>query len=502
MHDCLLLQDIFSLVCIQLALGTGYPKRDLAALAQSCRALSETALEQLWYDMDDLRILIRCMPEDLWRNQGSPTVDKGAPIVFQRPIVPTDWPRFQVNAQKIRVFTARTSNGGLDLDIPYYQMLAVASCNRPLLPNLKNLRWLGDYEYAFPFLHLLLNPNLKKFEFFGGESPFAELALTAMATLPTTCPDITDFAIESRSLTKVTTGLAILYAMICGFDKLQRASLSNVNVDIYRHLAAMPSLKSLKLKPDLQSPIPPLETTDSPPFPALESFDITSTVSNCKHAVSKITSGGNLTTLVICFGENGENGARDDWGFLTREIRTTWKHCRLTSIRIGAIGTSDIIYTLDPPLRLEDIESLLSFPSLTELELAPVSGFDLDDASFKRMAQAWPSLTSFSLGEFWVEHRPRATLSCLEAFAQYCPNLQSLTLAVDACIPCRTGPRKVFGESLQYLELGKSPVEDVVMAATYLSDVFPRVTIRTGYEKAWEEVDKFHKAFVYVRDQE
>jgi hypothetical protein len=42
------------------------PRPTLAALARTCRLLSDVALDLLWRHLPDLYILARCLPESLW----------------------------------------------------------------------------------------------------------------------------------------------------------------------------------------------------------------------------------------------------------------------------------------------------------------------------------------------------------------------------------------------------------------------------------------------------
>jgi hypothetical protein len=63
MHCCLLIPEIACLICTQFEDVDA--KKSLAALAQTCLALREPALDALWYELDDLLPLVKCMPHDL-----------------------------------------------------------------------------------------------------------------------------------------------------------------------------------------------------------------------------------------------------------------------------------------------------------------------------------------------------------------------------------------------------------------------------------------------------
>lgn len=84
MHCCLQISEITAQICAELVcrdLGCldtfagrvdhdHYPAT-LAALARTCHALEEPALDALWKTQSSLIPLILCMPEDLWSDARS-----------------------------------------------------------------------------------------------------------------------------------------------------------------------------------------------------------------------------------------------------------------------------------------------------------------------------------------------------------------------------------------------------------------------------------------------
>lgn len=107
------------------------------------------------------------------------------------------------------------------------------------------------------------------------------------------------------------------------------------------------------------------------------------------------------------------------------------------------------------------------------------------------MATAWPHLHQLSLvpQKLADPPKPLATLAGLVAFAQNYLRLRSLRLALD------TNPHHLptyFADmrpglgmrqrKLAKLEVGRSPIEDPVVAAAFLSDLFPKLLeITTGF---------------------
>jgi len=63
MYPCLQIAEIQSEIFIHL-LAEDTPT--LATLARTCKTLTETALDLLWYDQETLAPLIQVLPNDLW----------------------------------------------------------------------------------------------------------------------------------------------------------------------------------------------------------------------------------------------------------------------------------------------------------------------------------------------------------------------------------------------------------------------------------------------------
>jgi hypothetical protein len=60
MHRCLNIEEIVLIIFSLTA------RRDLAALAATCKTFRNPALETLWSELDDFAPLARCLPADMW----------------------------------------------------------------------------------------------------------------------------------------------------------------------------------------------------------------------------------------------------------------------------------------------------------------------------------------------------------------------------------------------------------------------------------------------------
>jgi hypothetical protein len=145
MHRTLQIPEIFASICREIPpLSRGRLHREtsatLAALARTCKAFSGPALNILWRH-PFLVDLLRCMPEDLWKFIGDPTVSaisqitaclllandfgqSSTPIelVLRRPVVLSDWERLLVCTQRVKGFSHHYDDN-LDCPLKFFEVL-------------------------------------------------------------------------------------------------------------------------------------------------------------------------------------------------------------------------------------------------------------------------------------------------------------------------------------------------------------------------------------------
>jgi hypothetical protein len=135
-------------------------------------------------------------------------------------------------------------------------------------------------------------------------------------------------------------------------------------------------------------------------------------------------------------------------------------------------------------------------------------GFDLHDGDIFDLAMSWPRLKSLSLGGNYAPSC--VTLRALYAFAQHCPSLSYLEIALDATVPaglesdgsegrtCQTNLTKIY---FDYSSIASAPP-----VAAFLSATFPKLNEISSayayhveaepeseealYRDRWEEVER------------
>ncbi|KAH9922061.1 uncharacterized protein B0H18DRAFT_526624 [Fomitopsis serialis] len=145
MHRALTIQDFIQLVVNEVARPCPLEERTLLALALTCRAFQEAALDMLWAYQDGLGRLVQCLPEDLWTYSDDPLED----ITLSEPTRATtqqDWQRFDVYARRVRT---------LDIDdSPYFKSRTECRVSGPLFRWLLSSRTSHQLLPSLSFLDL------------------------------------------------------------------------------------------------------------------------------------------------------------------------------------------------------------------------------------------------------------------------------------------------------------------------------------------------------------
>ncbi|KAF9238221.1 hypothetical protein BU15DRAFT_62634 [Melanogaster broomeanus] len=155
-------------------------RRTLARLARTCRYFLEPALNVLYYEINDLLCLIKCMPDDLWVVNGKQLPLGHLEQSLKRPMTQSDWDIFLRYTRRVR---------SLEFDRHCYGTTHVSV--------LLHLRC-GEYRpEAVSFLQGLLQPTLVHVDI----DNLMHNALTnyILPLLPFRCPRIKQFMASATS---------------------------------------------------------------------------------------------------------------------------------------------------------------------------------------------------------------------------------------------------------------------------------------------------------------
>ncbi|KZT38731.1 hypothetical protein SISSUDRAFT_1046608, partial [Sistotremastrum suecicum HHB10207 ss-3] len=158
----------------------------------------------------------------------------------------------------------------------------------------------------------------------------------------------------------------------------------------------------------------------------------------------------------------------------------------------------------DPLVGFSVLKPLLSLSMMRHFSFENEYPISLEDCHIEKIARAWPALESFSFCNDirFSEVQTKLTLSCLLSFAELCQNIDTLTLAVNACCfpPLRPKDNTIFAQEEIDFNAAFSPINDPIMVAFFLADIIPlsgTVTCEMGNDwasmnsprvKMWEDV--------------
>ncbi|KAJ7143997.1 hypothetical protein C8R44DRAFT_864993 [Mycena epipterygia] len=298
---------------------------------------------------------------------------------------------------------------------------------------------------------------------------------------------------------------------------IQAISLYTLDWETLDHAGRLRSLRSLDLVvlPTTLPPIPYIYT-----FPALQKFVIASqTTVQAITCFFRACRRVPLVSINICFEVEVPPTASETQDLYCALVAGC-SHSSLTKLTLS-IESED--RTDDLMIPSKTLQILHRFTNLTLLWLAPGFAFNLDDDAIAGMARAWRRIKRLFLTSRRYPMRPNATLQCLHSFAQYCPDLDTLEIGLDASgvtMPTNGGKPAISQQRLHTLYVPSSPISMPRSVAEFLSGLFPHLrtigTDRVGlgdddeedilnpaevsYAKGWTEAASLLSSFATKGD--
>ncbi|EMD32756.1 hypothetical protein CERSUDRAFT_77137 [Gelatoporia subvermispora B] len=491
MHRCLQIAEVLDIILHILGGDpshygrTLYPSA-LAALARTCHALSEPALDVLWEKQNTLMRVILCLPTDCWI-----FVDE-----------------HDGNCGMIQVLILRL---GMDDDAgcreyPSRNALYILEEYRlsgALFPYLRELRFYADDLRYWKVPNMFLTATLKTLGFTIEE--YADLTWKKVTSF---LADVTRIA---PNLGTLTMGICqanqdpppSLSFILANFHQLKKLSIDMLDQDFLISAmrtwsSSLPYLTGLHINSRDEHP-PPTDfgftsgIVSSSQFKSLKNLCI-----NFKHlssacATLQLLDQAPLAELIVCMTDYGENVGRTlNIQHLLNTIAAHCSHAALKTLRLlQGVDANEPDY-----LQFYHIQPLLVYRNLEDIMLDFDSNLRINDEQLKQMAIAWPHLSYLSI-PFRLDERPRIfksdlTLASLEILTTTCLRLRSLLINIDTSHATR--PKEGSGTgSLRELDVDWSPVSESAAVAAFLTSVFPQPIEVSSHESSpfrdeWREV--------------
>ncbi|KAF8133946.1 hypothetical protein EV363DRAFT_1258504 [Boletus edulis] len=420
MHHALQIQEILSNIFdfCSPPLPSAYYKKatsspELVALAGTCRAFKEPALNALWRVLVDLSPLARCLPEASHRlvlqNMYS----------FTRPLTKTEWDVIQSYARRVR--SILDIHRGLNKE-SLRTLSDHFSATGPLFPNLRTLHGLYARK-TIPLLHLPL-PSLVSLDI-----KFENLRLfqESFKSFPNHFRNIRRLVVRVQPLGLIP--LCIKPGYFCRWQNLWSLDCPQLALDrdALLHLSRMPALTQLGFA--LSAALPAFDTP--PLFSNLHRLKL---YSESLQPTSRLLSQIQLPTITDLIAFVDDYPSREELSSFLAGIRTSSAGNTIQKLQLAQsfpclerVPRSDALL-----LGFEDLRPCMGFRNLRHLSFDIEWNVGLTDSDVLTLATAWPRLEVLLINEEWGwNSQGGITPGGLVRLLQTCQSLLGLALALD-----------------------------------------------------------------------
>ncbi|KAF9232054.1 hypothetical protein BU15DRAFT_67817 [Melanogaster broomeanus] len=516
MNPALLIHEIFFVIVYFVRVDLWMLKNPtLAALARTCRAFKEPALDMLWFELDDLSPLVRCLPRDSWNDDREESI---TPLVysFTRPLTETEWCTLQGYTRRIRALKLHWPHKTLDETA--IRVLCNRLCNRlttdPLFPNIQLIFWSDPTRERFSFIRSLVGQETTSLTIKNWGKDWGTGELAILATLTARCPKMKIVCLPDSDSIQLSNGIS---GTLCGWDSLTDVDCDVIEETTMLHLGGLRSLTSLSFVLERHDALSRSTQPFVGMFTSLSSLVVTTTrMDDIRLLMLRLRV--QLKSLEVSVETCPEQ--REVKPFLLA-LEQSCSRDHLRSI--------DILHTFSTlhqarhlPLTIDDFSPLTFFSNLKEIYFDTGCQIELDGSDILELASAWQCLTTLSLNERhgWRTCSGISPLDLLPLIRK-CPQLKTLTVMLNSeslsTIPLDQPGCGFSSDKLLHLDVLDSQIKDKSVAplAALLSDLFPKLDyIRhwidamcgrradVGQQPVWWRVNEALKQFSMVRNQE
>ncbi|KAG1753871.1 uncharacterized protein EDB91DRAFT_1194687 [Suillus paluster] len=481
MSQCLFISEIqLSIFRWIFVLDTGeqihIAQATLAALARTCRAFHDVALDVLWQKSGTIARAIQCMPHDLWGGDLNSSESGCIRLKLHRDLTKDDWKIFRRYALRIRHLSLasqdvrRGKNLIVDIDDELLASLASMDATQPLLPNLSSLEWIICDERDLRLVRRIMPKSLTSlFLEVWAISPVPGLQQFISSIAPA-CPSLRKLSLNSVALSNHLSDS--ISQTLCHLQHLTAVHCGILGVEALNHLSHLSSLAELQFS--LQ---PNIEFQNDLLFRHLQVLQVHA--QELTSAVDFVSRMRNKLTSLSIFSD-GHAGA-SVLAQLFRRLSISVSRCSLRRLQIMVAEHPPHTSDSFPVLKLEDLHPLLSFNRLTHVRFDLGCGISLDDVAALELAQAWPDIVQLALNRFLEIPAPSSiTPIGLLCFLKHCPNLRELTLEIDFSFIEEQDDQHhywvgdISHQNLYALDVSYSKINNATKVAAFLSGVLPQ----------------------------
>ena len=511
MHHCLNVDEIVRLLACDLAASGA--KATAVALACCSKSFETPVLDMLWETQDRLTPLLKCLPQEIWKEEGgifvSHVIVLGALSApdhlyrksFQRIPTKAEWADFRKHTRRMKELKVDTSKDPVTLEI--LLALQFRTADEPFLPRLKTFNCQKPAEAFIPFIPFFLSPKMMNIGIaFAPDSRTVVIAST-ISRISRLCSDLECINLQGLARDPVVIEAVSEILLVSNRDSPRQFLVDSPLTEEAREVVyKLPKLSDLSAVILGRTVLPPVA------LPNLVSIDI-------------------------------EYDDSLDWlqgfrGATLEKLESVWVYSKCEQIGdfIGAFESAVVTASAHKTLSLftfstsrpwdPNYSSLLSFKQLEtlQIEFSCDGGCSskVDDDVITTLAQAMPKLKHLKLGRAPCRTTTGASVNGLIDLASRCPQLSELRIhfQVGSLIAATSSAAKVPPPddepaiqrkvcALRVLEVGETPVpvQSASTVALFLLQVFPRLRdikyTHSGWRPAAETVKNFRQFDAFVR---
>ncbi|KAJ7215635.1 hypothetical protein C8J57DRAFT_1538183 [Mycena rebaudengoi] len=452
-------------------------RRDLAALARTCKTFQDPALDALWRFQYSLFPALQCFPDDLWERSFEAKAVKGLPVkkavkakdtfvLWSVHILEAIFLCFAGIPQAIAA-----DRLGQAHDLPQcLRTLQIGSPSGIPFPNLREICWFDGHPAHFPVFDMFLSPWLN--------SIGLDLEAMDFLFLPTLGDRYPDLTRVERQGNLEPDSLESTLALLSKLNRLEWVWIPQADAAILERLAQIPTLKTLVVYTIIPFEYFPERDRTTLRFSSLEILELLDEPTMSITLVAAIQH-GKLVRLSLVFSNTPDSPTTTR---LYTAIASTSSYSTLEILNIRASDREE------PPkdefdnsvVRAKTLRILFPFTRLTNINLELICGFELDDEVVSEMARAWCRVEGLRLGCTSGLHDiaggpTRVTMMGIQAIATYCSDLGTLALAFDASTVPQLDYYISHQTTLTSFDVFSSPITSPAPVAAALSAMFPNL---------------------------
>ncbi|EIW81804.1 hypothetical protein CONPUDRAFT_164571 [Coniophora puteana RWD-64-598 SS2] len=517
MHRALLITEI--LEHIFACLNEGFDRLEgaknggtLSALARTCRAFNESALDALWENVASLDAFVKCLPSNAWKINDDPfiAIETDVPqskstVTYTRPLTPEDWEIIKKNAPRVRRFY-HISNGWDSSDILWELGLAPRDMH-PLLPSLKHLEWQIRSDGDRSHIRMFLSPSLESLRYEAHPRWGKKRDASILANIGIWCPRLKIAHIGFGSNVKGGTA-AFSRSVVC-WNHLTSLRCSELTDEALLHIARLPTLQDLCVGLTTDNAFADIRSRlTTAPFPSLTHVEVCS-VNFAAFIAFATEMSLSLVDVTLLASDNLCSQAMEEvFRVLANGNR------QMTRIRILEHGGEvPIPKDYDFEIRgrtmtIETFRPLFKFGQLRTLDVTVMCNLLLSDLEIIELARAFPLLENLSLNaEYgWAMNSEGptslVTLYGLLSVLSLCRRLRFLGLEISAetteeLLPPPEGLRHAIyagmpvNRFIRTLRVGNAKINEPEAVARLLFAVMPKlyriVAWSSKYSREYED---------------